>query len=203
MDWFLDVMPIDVPEGCRLSIFEEPRIESGFPDLVLVIWDESVTEAWHHSRKALKAVDLSVLHCLYQMKRATGFEIEKLLACSVDESLERLAAADMIDIRKGSCSVKPLREIFAVRRIIAIEAKVSAVSSGMHQAALNTWFAHDSILLLPEEPQHLQTGSRAEDMGISIFARAVGNVLKPASSFEKPVSYASWLFNEWAWKATL
>jgi hypothetical protein len=202
VDWFLGEMPIDVPDGCRLSVFEEPKIESGFPDLVLVIWDENVTQTWHDSRKELRHSDLSVLHCVFQMKRASGFEIQRLVASPVDDSLDRLEAAGMIVKKKGRCSMLPLRQMFAVRRIIAIEAKVNAISSGMHQAALNTWFAHDSILLLPDEPQ-MGTESRAGSMGVSIFAKAVGNVLKPASSFEEPVSYASWLFNEWAWRASL
>ena len=38
LDWFLEQQPIRAPRGCRATFFREPRLESGFPDLVAVIW---------------------------------------------------------------------------------------------------------------------------------------------------------------------
>src|SRR5271169_4258434 len=35
---FLEELPFSTPRGCHATVFCEPRIESGFPDLVVVLW---------------------------------------------------------------------------------------------------------------------------------------------------------------------
>lgn len=33
VNWFLENIPVQIPSGCRMTVFQEPRLESGFPDL--------------------------------------------------------------------------------------------------------------------------------------------------------------------------
>ena len=42
LDWFLQQKLISIPRGHNVSIFREPRLPSGFPDLVIVVWNVSV-----------------------------------------------------------------------------------------------------------------------------------------------------------------
>ena len=37
---FLSDLPIKIATGCEAVIFQEPRLPSGSPDLVIVIWDK-------------------------------------------------------------------------------------------------------------------------------------------------------------------
>jgi hypothetical protein len=61
---FLDEEPFLTPEGYHATIFCEPRIESGFPDLVIVLWDKSVTEKWVPKRAKLQRLDIQLMHYL-------------------------------------------------------------------------------------------------------------------------------------------
>jgi hypothetical protein len=201
VDWFLAHMPIKVHESYRLTIFEEPKIESGFPDLVLVIWDEEQTRAWNASRARLNATDFKILHCIFQKRRVSASSLEITLSQSVDRAIDRLAEAGLIIRDRKAWKVRPLNEIFAVKRIIAVEAKISDVSAGMDQAVLNTWFAHDSFLLVPQPLRTNALIERAAQLDVGVFAQKSNTVIKPNLRPTSPRSYASWLFNEWAWKA--
>lgn len=64
LDWFLEQDIISVPRGHKVTVFREPRLPSGFPDLVIVIWKESVARQWTSARASLTASDLRVMHFL-------------------------------------------------------------------------------------------------------------------------------------------
>ena len=89
-----------------------------------------------------------------------------------------------------------------MRRIIAVEAKVNDISAGLQQAGLNRWFAHDSFLLLPKNTDSEDYSNRAEKMNVRLITGHESKALKPTVQRSMPISYASWLFNEWAWKAS-
>jgi hypothetical protein len=65
IDWFLGNDSVRVPSGCRLTIFQEPRLESGFADLVIVFWRERQTWEWNPARAKLTSEDIRLLHYLH------------------------------------------------------------------------------------------------------------------------------------------
>ena len=198
--WFLRKMPVKVPRNCRLSVFEEPKIEGTFPDLVLVIWNEAITRFWSDARAALGADDLKVLHHIYLTGGATDYEVERISESPPEPHLSRLALAGLIERNKGRSSMASLSKNFAIRRIIAIEAKVSDARSGIEQASLNTWFAHDSLLLMPELVRDQALTQKASSFQVSIYSQKSGGCIRIAGGTAKPLSYVSWQFNEWVWR---
>src|SRR5688500_7744695 len=64
VDWFLEQDAVKPGRGERLTIFREPKLASGFPDLVAVVWKESVTGRWTSARRDLTTRDLRVMHHL-------------------------------------------------------------------------------------------------------------------------------------------
>lgn len=203
VEWFLERMPVRIPSGHRLSIFQEPKLESGFPDLVLVVWDQRRTLTWSSERAQLTSSDLTIAHCIYEKQQTTAYELERLLGPGIDEGLERLRSVGVVSKRHNKYQLMPLRTVFAVSRIIAIEAKISDLASGFAQAALNTWFADDSHLLIPGVIEKSHGEYVPETMKIGILTKCDTNVLEPKVTKSLPRSYASWLFNEWAWRASL
>jgi hypothetical protein len=201
VDWFLAEMPVAIPPSHRLSIFEEPRIESGFPDLVLVVWDEQLTRGWDSRRSALKTEDLKVLQLLYANPTLTAAHLSKILATSVDSGLRRLQEAGMLYRQRTWWRLRPINQIFAVKQIIAIEAKISDVAAGLDQAMLNTWFANESVLLVPQPIKHTVLKDRASQLQIRVFTPKCRAKIRPRLRRADPVSYVSWMFNEWVWRA--
>jgi hypothetical protein len=202
IDWFLGSSPVRVPSGCRMTIFQEPRLESGFPDLVIVFWRERRTWEWNPARAKLKSEDIRLLHFLHHNGPAIVPFLARFFDRSVAAQLDRLEEAKVAFFRSGTWRVRPLNKIFAVQQIIAIEAKIDDLRGGLHQAVLNTWFASNSYLLTPHVPRSEDFLGRASALGVGLWSRKRGIVQEPIAGIV-PRSYASWLFNEWVWKAEL
>jgi hypothetical protein len=125
-----------------------------------------------------------------------------LFGSETDRSLERLARSDMALLRGNHWRARPLSKIFAIRRIIAIEAKVSEWRAALDQAFINTWFTPESYVLVPVIPRGASLLDTALKQGIGVLSKQRPH-LEPRPAM-RPRSYASWLFNEWSWRlATL
>lgn len=187
----------------QISVFCEPLLETGYPDVVVVHWRRSRTEAWPAARTELTSDDVKVLHFLNVARWLSRDEF----GCRSSprqraHSLDRLAAARVVTVSSRWIRARPLREIFAVSRIIALEAKISDWRKGLRQAFLNTWFASESFLLLPQVPERNQVVEEAQRVGVGILG-ATQRLSSPHVAPRRdrlPQSYASWLFNEWAWR---
>jgi hypothetical protein len=202
VDAFLEKLNIRLPKGHRMTLFEEPRLESGYPDIVMVIWCTATAEKWSTARFHLTSVDLRLLHFISTRGMHTKAEIRVLFGPRILASLDRLEEAEVLRVRGNQIHPRPLSKLYAVRQILAVEAKVQEWKEALAQASLNRWFATSSYILLPKVPQGTVLMAQAESMGIGVWsahdARIDARCL-PASA--APVSYASWLFNECAWRA--
>jgi hypothetical protein len=55
---------------------------------------------------------------------------------------------------------------------------------------------------MPHVPRSADFLNKASAMGVGLWSRKRGIIHQPSNG-PVPRSYASWLFNEWAWKAEL
>jgi len=185
-----------------VSVFCEPLLETGYPDIVVVHWQRSRAEAWPAARANLTPDDVKLLHFLMRVRCVLRDDPGHRGLRRRARSLERLEAAGVVTISARWLRCRPLREIFAVSRIIALEAKVSDWRRGLRQAFLNTWFASESFLLLPHVPERSQVVEEARRVGVGVVD-ATQRLASPHVAARRdrlPQSYASWLFNEWAWR---
>lgn len=203
IDQFLQNGELKVPRGCRATIFREPRIESGFPDLVFVIWHVATAKRWGTARADLQAADLRLMHYIYQRSVTSEQELIGCFSRNVLKSLERLHAADMV-WNQGQCwRTRSLSRTFAVKAIISVEAKIKEWDDALQQAWLNTWFASSSYVLVPRLPRSGMLLEKATSQGIGVWTSEDDIVdIQSLPLGKSPRSYASWLFNEWAWRAT-
>ena len=159
--------------------------------------------AWPAARADLTPDDIKVLQFLTTAGRVLRAEISPGTSpARRARSLDRLAAADVVTISPRWISCRSLRDIFAVSRIIALEAKISDWRNGLRQAFLNTWFASESFLLLPRVSERSQVMVEAERVGVGVVD-ATQRLTAPHVAPRRdrlPRSYASWLFNEWSWR---
>lgn len=195
----------DFSEEEKILVFVEPKIGSSFPDIVIVCFDVAASKEWPFSRMNLSSYDLKVLHCIFSNGRSSELYLRKIFPSRLRKSIQNLEAAGVVKSFDGEWEAEPLEEIFAVKRLIAIEAKVHDWERGVKQAFLNTWFTSESYLLMPRIPNSDSAIARAKHFGIGII-EGYKLIQKDSSSEGKdynPKSYASWLFNEWAWKSGL
>ncbi len=185
-----------------LTVFIEPEIESGFPDIVAVYSHQATKRRSKLSRTVVSTVDERVAHFLATMGSTSLEVLRRFFPNRLTQSLEHLLEAGIVRSASGTWQLKPIREVFAIRRLIAIEAKISDWQKGLQQAFQNIWFASESYLLLPDLPRTALLREEASRYGIGL--RAQGQSLDdeetPSRLSQIPKSYASWLFNEWAWR---
>lgn len=189
--------------GMERYVFVEPRIDGAFPDVVAVYWNPRVAAKWRRERAHLTKADLRLLHACYAVGCAEREALEGQLGkAPVRNALERLAAAGVLRKARSKFALRPLSEVFAVRRLIAVEAKIGDYRRGLMQAIQNTWFASDSYLLTrgrPREPDILELAQRTGVGIIGLNSPIDASPIEPHSD-QLPRSYCSWLFNEWTWR---
>lgn len=191
------------PKGQELTIFVEPNVDSVFPDAVAVYWDLNTVKKWNERRLLLSKQDIRLLHYFSLVNTASYNALENVFSLNLRKSIGRLEEANLIKKNKSDFwSIKPLKNIFAVKRLITIEAKISDWQGGLLQAFFHTWFASESYLLISKLPKGKQLVDDASRLGIGIATNEtpLENSLSKARCENIPKSYASWLFNEWAWK---
>lgn len=186
------------------ALFFEPLVPTGYPDLVIVQYNPSVYEQWESQRLSLQILDLKLLHHLYYTRGATsevtmrqlGLEVSQLL-----KSLERLMDSGLVERRSQRWVPSRIRETYGIKGIRAIEAKMADWKSVFGQAGMNRLFASESFVLSPVANPSPRIVERATAEGIGIISLPAGKraqmLRKPIRSSGLPVSYASWLFNEW------
>jgi hypothetical protein len=187
--------------GLCTTLFREPRLLSGFPDLVAVTWHAPTAERWTGARKQLSTGDLRLVQLLVSTGPKHTQSLQSLVGRRQVTRLPLLREAGLLIERAGTWRVRRLRDAFAVRGIIAFEAKIADWSQALAQASANRWFASESYVLLPTAPRRVDAASEAARLGVGIWIEGKNTPLLAAvTNSEQPVSFASWLFNEWAWR---
>lgn len=190
-----------IKTGEQKVILLEPQLDSGFPDIVIVYFEPEVARNWSIKRLKVNKLDLRILHYIFSEKDVDNSALENIFPGDFYKSIRRLLSAELVHYQSGKLQAKPLEEIFAIKRLIAIEAKVKNWQEGLHQAIQNTWFASESYLLLPKLPSNSELIQGAKSFGVGIVTThcsLVESRLLPSVG-KLPKSYVSWLFNEWVW----
>lgn len=188
-----------------MTVFQEPRLTSGIPDLVAALWDEPTAMRWAAARAPLPNEAVRLAHLMLLLGAQTADHLTAIFQRRVDKLLENLLTAEIVKERKGKWSVVPPRTSFAVRRLIAFEAKISDWRGAIEQAAVNRWFACETYVLFPRLPRGEETLAAAARANVGVWIVGQRRPLLPSwiETGSQPLSYASWLFNEWVWRHAL
>ncbi len=201
---FLSIYKEDLNSNYNsVTILTEPFTGSGFPDIVVVIWDEEKMQNWNPERNNLFNIDLKILHHMTinnipytheVLKEQLGYSIKQ-----INKSIEMLTNAKLIKHCKNKtfkvCSEK---ETFFVKSIIAIEAKIKDWKNAFRQAETNFWFASESYVLLPDHAVSNNVIEKATESSVGLLSFDGYNYyeLSKSDKIKMPVSYCSWIFNE-------
>ncbi len=186
------------------ALFYEPLLPTGYPDLVIVTYKPHKYESWADERSKLSVLELKVLHHLYFVGGSTSMLMEQQLGLEsrlLLRSLERLMDASMVKRSRQKWFPMPLSGAYGISNIKTIEAKISDWQGAISQAGMNRWFSSESYILSPVSKPSRQVLNSAKTNGIGIYSMPSSTrarkIQKPERLSGLPVSYASWLFNEW------
>lgn len=202
IDGFLNSVCSKTKKGQRLTVFSQPSIGSCYPDIVAVLWDEQISKDWPIEREKLTSNDLKLIHTLFCMGPSKSEKLETILGSQVKKNISTLLDLDMISFSNKKYKINNIKKIFAVNKIIAVEAKIAFGQKVIEQAGHNTWFSSNSHALLPKVSDHKSAIIVADrlQIGLVTFDNQELNELHKAPTRIIPLSYGSWLFNEWVWR---
>lgn len=140
--------------------------------------------------------DLRVLQYLVRAESATDEELRTLYPRGLGATLERLADARLVRRWRDMWTPLSLSRTFAIRRLIALEAKIANWPAVIHQARRNTWFACESYVLLPAL-ERASRSHRRPPRGLRVCTPEDAVIRVRMTEGSVPRCYASWLFNEW------
>lgn len=185
----------------QLAVFVEPRISSGFPDIVFATYRPSILDNWSDERMKLDISDLKLLSFLCYTPNVMENDILSTLGLSAKQALKsvgKLLDAKVIVRRNGYWHARSINEIFGITKLVAVEAKMTNVSKVVEQSFLNTWFSSHSYALTSVANPQGETVQACVQCGIGLYCR--GKQFKKivdAKSYALPSSYLSFQFNEW------
>jgi eukaryotic-like serine/threonine-protein kinase len=189
---FLQRLKLKLHSGLSVTFFKEPRLESGFPDIVGVIWHKATAEKWNDSRKLLQNFDLRLMHYLSQHGTANVEFLQQIFGKNVKDSIDKLEASDMVRYKGVNVKSRPLSKLYATKHIFAIEAKINHWQTALNQAFLNRWFATSSYVLFPNTPSSKKLFSKAESFGVRVWNPNQNFLDSDYFSFDNlPESYGS------------
>lgn len=185
------------------TLIEEPFTGFGYTDLVCLIWNKSILNHWNEARNSLILNDIKILHHLYiEAKGKKIFEISSVLGFSdksVNQSITRLDEACLLKVQKnGKIKLKPINEIFFLKEIVSIEAKLKNWRTAFNQSLNNTFFSSKSFTLFPEKciTENLLHTFENSKIGIISYENNYKIVKQPQKN-NIPSTLNSWLFHEY------
>lgn len=188
----------------RLAVFVEPRIDSGFPDIVFASYLPSIVDNWSIKRENLDSFDLKLLAFLCAIKDATGKKIISTLGFPEKQtllSLEKLMDAKLISYSDRSWRVRKLRNFFSITKLVAVEAKLNDIDRVVEQTHLNTRFASHSYALTKSTRPKTGTVNLFKRLGLGLYGKdSQFRRIIEAKPYFLPSNYLSLQFNEWIGK---
>lgn len=201
---FVEIVSADRKMNSKYSsaIFFEPRLDIGFPDVVIVKYSESSMADWTSSRVDLDMPALKILAHFYYVAPLTIEDICAQLGFEynfVHSKLSLLADNKLLYKRNNYYYPYQLKKKFALREVIAIEAKMSNWDKVITQASNNKWFTTTSYVLTPVVNPMDKIKAKCNNAGIGVFGLRSGSLREvvPARSHDLPMSYVILLLNEW------
>lgn len=185
------------------SIIQEPYTGFGYADIVCLKWNKSINEKWNLNRNNLDQNDIKILHHLHncrvyksvdELKIELGFSINQ-----INKTILKLLDSRLVkENRQNKIRIKPLKEIFFIKEIISIEAKLKDWKRAYNQSLNNVNFSSKSFTLFPEKTinKKLLNTYRSSDVGVLSFNKTCRELVKPKRN-KIPGSLTSWLFNEY------
>lgn len=185
------------------AIFIEPKLDSGYPDIVIVEYSSNTDVYWNNERMKLTITDYKILYHIQIVKYISIVKLSELLGfpeSTIIKSISHLNSCKLVHISKSGKYVRnvKLKGYSKILNIISIEAKLDKWSEAIKQAERNIWFSTESYILMNKDfcNTSIINDCKSKGIGIILINGSIHFALKSQKrSF--PVSYASLLFNEW------
>jgi predicted transcriptional regulator len=200
---FIEEIPkIFKSKNNKLALFIEPLIYGSYPDIVITEYNPKLIDTWNEKRNSLNDIDFKIFENIRlgdgltstELFKNTNFNYKILFEC-----IEKLYDAGLINRQNGKWKSNPLKDIYSIKRLVSVEAKMKEWTTLLNQADANQWFASESYALSSVKTPRESTINKFKDYGIGLYSLSNQKLVKlnEAKKQSLPKSYMSWMFNEW------
>lgn len=200
---FIEEIPkIFKSKNNKLALFIEPLIYGSYPDIVITEYNPKLIDTWNEKRNSLNDIDFKIFENIRlgdgltstELFKNTNFNYKILFEC-----IEKLYDAGLINRQNGKWKSNPLKDIYSIKRLVSIEAKMKEWNTLLNQADANQWFVSESYALSSVKAPRESTINKFKDYGIGLYSLSNQKLVKlnEAKKQSLPKSYMSWMFNEW------
>ena len=188
----------------NLAVFVEPKVASGFPDIVFASYSPKILDNWSEEREKLTVNDLKVMSHLIMTGGSTESDLISGLKMSERvtlQSIENLLDANLICRVHGLWKPVNIGKIYNIKKLVSVEAKMTDMKKVAEQSLINTWFASQSYALTNSANPQSGTIKNFERQGIGLYCKKKSfKKIVEARKLSLPSSYQSLQFNEWIGK---
>ncbi|MDA3940103.1 MAG: hypothetical protein PF693_12500 [Spirochaetia bacterium] len=183
------------------TFIEEPYTGFGYPDLVLLTWDKKIENIWKSERNDLTRNDIKIVQHLYNCNEPKSIENISVelgfTKAQVEKIIKNLFNAEFIDNKNDCWRLKELTDLFYLKEIITVEAKLKNWRNALSQAWNNECFSSEVFTLFPDNiiNKNLLESYSKTDIGVIAFNNEY-EVVKRSKKKDLPVTINGWLFNE-------
>lgn len=186
----------------NLALFVEPKISSGYPDVVIAEYHPRLMDTWVEGREKLASNDFTLLSILYTNKILSFQQLidtTHLSSRDILVSTEKLLDCQMIDRKNGYWMLVNKKKLFTIRKLSAIEAKINNWQTALTQATLNIGYASESFILSNVKTPKESTIKMIKEHGIGIYNmyEDKATMVSEAKVFPMANNKTVWQFNEW------
>ena len=185
-----------------MMIFTETKINQSYPDIIFIEYIHQKYDNWCEKRNMLVKDDYKVLHFIYQRNSVTSQQIIKGLNISYQKlllSIESLIDAKLVDRLDGEWAILNKKDMFGVKKIETVEAKISNWNKVIQQALINKSFASESFVLSKRKRFPKQRDvemANSFGIGIYLFDSNKYSQISKAKYSKFPLNYNSIYLNE-------
>jgi len=197
------------PTRKSLHVLKEFRTGYGLPDLLKIEYDKNILVKRRRNSKSrkLKHFDIDCAYVMAYLSERRWIKLNNLKSNtnlyngSIKTIIDKLRERGLV-IKKGDkIKSKPKKEVFAIKSIVAIEAKLRQWKRAIFQAQRYLWFTNNSNILVPtncnRQLSKIINSCKKYHVGLITLSKDKKILTIIKRKKRKPYNtYLAWLLNE-------
>ena len=209
MEFIDDFLRVAESINNSAHVIKEFRTGYGLPDILSIEYDKHTLKKRIRNVKSakLRPFDIKAAYAMVYLSKRRWVKLETLRTDmsasngSIKSLVENLVQRKMA-VKKGDLiKCVPKRDIFAIRAVVAIEAKLKKWKAAIFQAQRYLWFTNNSNILIPAinstQLKKIKDSCKKYHVGLITFSK--DKTLSPIVKIRKRKpynTYLAWLLNE-------
>lgn len=196
---FLNSAQLSIPNEMSGIAFVEPRISSGYPDVLVVTYNKTMLDKSIDIQRKLDGLTLDeykVLSLIFELDDTSQEGIECCFVKPINKSLDSLEHKGLVALQSSGWALSEECRSSLVSQIFAFEAKTTGSEKVFSQAFKNRWYSNKSYVVTPKKLT-MKGQKRASELGVHSWSLDSRHTIDCCNIYPSPKSYLAWEISGW------